>query len=71
MEVNQSLRDGRHLSLLRAFYEGRENRESVPIREAPDSVRGLSTKWGPVSTKSEWKRVWRVAEGMTGHWMGS
>ena len=41
VEVNQSLKEGQTPSL-RELCEGRENRGSATIGEAPDNVRGLT-----------------------------
>ena len=45
VEPNQSLKD-RQTPSLRVLCEGRNNRGSVPIGEASDSVRGLTIGLG-------------------------
>ena len=64
-EVKTVLQRGTTSNTQREGCECRELRVLSLIGEAPDSIRGLT--WGPESTKSEWKRIWRVVEGMDRH----
>ena len=53
VQVKQSLKEGETLSL-RGLCEGRENRGSETIEEAPESVRGLTGVQNPSSEVSSW-----------------
>ena len=62
MEPKQSLKEGQNTSP-RGMCEGRENRGSVPIWEAPDSVRGLTRVQYPSSVNG---KGYGLVEGMQG-----
>ena len=59
--MKRSLREGQNPSL-RGLCEGRENRGSVTIGEAPDSVRDLTRVQYPVSVNGKgyegWPKTW-------------
>ena len=62
VEVIQSLKEGQHWHWsLRGLCEGRENRGSAPVGEAPDSVRDLTRVQYPS----------RVNEKGYGGWLGA